>query len=108
MKSYYFHVSQGLRGCYLPDNSYVVKVTTRRELKSALESEACYIRDAGFIGCSKRAVAWLATTCWRNRGKATLDYVAEYRNKDQDYYPYGLFCSAATKNDYAEALAEEW
>ncbi len=31
--SRYFNVSHGLRGCYMPDNSQIVKVTTRRELK---------------------------------------------------------------------------
>lgn len=102
MAVYYFSISTGLRGCYLPDSAYVVEVKTRRELKNALEWEADSIRDAGFIGCSKRAVAWLAAECWRNRGKATLDFVAPYKERSQEGYPYGLFCSASTKEDYTE------
>ena len=99
---YFFHVAQGLRGCYMPDNSWVAKVSTRRELKSILESEAESIRDAGFIGCSRKAIAWLAAECWRSRGKFTLDYVAPYKTHGQDGYPYGLFCSAATRQDWKD------
>jgi hypothetical protein len=102
MKTFYFHISQGLRGCYMPDNSYAVKVTTRKQLKSILKSGAYYIRDAGFVGCSKRAVQWLAAECWRNRAKATLGSVVPYKYKGQSGYPYGLFCSVATKDDYEE------
>ena len=103
-RNYYFHISQGLRGCYLPDNAYIVKVKTRRELKEALESEAYYIRDAGFIGCSRRAIAWLASATWKVKGKCTLDYVAPYKNKGQSGYPYGIFCSPANKEDYKEYM----
>ena len=106
MKHYYFNVSQGLRGCYMPDHAYIVAVTTRQELKSVLESEAYYIRNAGFVGCSKRAIAWLAANAWQDKDKATLDAVVPYRNKDQRGYPYGLFCSSATKADYRNYLKE--
>ena len=105
MKTYYFVISQGLRGCYVSDSCYIVAVKTRRELKRYLESEAYDIRDAGFVGCSREAVAALAAECWRNKGKATLDNVAPYRShgtsRPEDY-PYGLFCSASTKADYRE------
>ena len=102
-KLFYFAVSQGLRGCYLPDSSYVIEVKTRRELKSTLESEAYYIRDANFVGCSRRAIAWLANVCWKNRNKYTLDYVAPYRYRNASRpgeYPYGLFCSRASREDF--------
>lgn len=99
----YFHIAQGLRGCYMPDSIYCIRVKTRRELKAALESEAYYIRDAEMIGCSKRAVTWLAAIAWRKSG----EYVAPYRDKQQNYYPYGLFCSQASKADYLEYCESE-
>lgn len=56
----YFHVSAGLRGCYLPDSSYIIRATTRRELKEALASEALAseaerYREAGYIGATIRS-----------------------------------------------------
>jgi hypothetical protein len=108
-KFFYFAVSQGLRGCYMPDSLYILKTQTRKGLKKALESEAYSIRDAGFVGCSKKAVAALAAECWRSRGRSTLDNVAPYRSakatRPQDY-PYGLFCSASSKEGYKEQEAE--
>ncbi len=98
----YFVISQGLRGCYMPDSCQIIRVNTRRELKQYLESEAGYIRQNGYIGLNKRAIAWLAAECWRNRNRATLDFVAPYREKSQDSWPYGLFCSMATRRDYLE------
>jgi len=103
----YFNISVGLRGGYMPDNSYVVKVNTRRELKDAIESEAYSIRDAGFVGCSKRAVAWLANVVWREAKKkspAYLPYVCEYRKKTQTHYPYGIFASVSNRNEYLEHI----
>ena len=63
----YFEISTGLRGCYLPDQFYMVKCQTRRELKSTLESEAELSRQSGFVGASKKAVAAFAADIWRNR-----------------------------------------
>lgn len=100
----YFTVWQGLRGMYMPDSSYIIRAATRAELKSALENEARDIRDAGGIGMSKKAIAWLAAEAWRNR-KDLGEYVAPYRWKDQDSYPYalGVVCGV-TRADY---LAQE-
>jgi len=100
----YFTIWQGLRGMYMPDSAHIIRAATRAELKSALESEARYIQDAGGIGMSKRAIAWLAAVAWRNR-KASADYVVPYRWKEQDSYQYalGVFCGA-TRADY---LAQE-
>jgi len=99
--AYYFHIAQGLRGCYMPDNAYIVKVETRKQLKDILNSEAYSIRDCGYVGCSKRAIAWLSAEAWRNRKKFTLDIVAPYGWRKQGY-PYGVFCSKATRSDYIE------
>jgi hypothetical protein len=102
----YFAISAGLRGCYMPDSCQVIRVNTRRELKEYLESEAYHIRQCGYIGLSKRAIAWLAAVCWRNRNRPTLDFVAPYRAQCQDSWPYGLFCSMATRRDYLEYLSD--
>ena len=101
----YFTIWQGLRGCYMPDSAYVIRATTRRELKSALQWEADSIRDAGGIGMSKRAISWLAAESWRNRKADSREYVAPYRWKEQDSYPYALgVFTGATRADY---LAQE-
>jgi hypothetical protein len=102
-RTYYFSISQGLRGCYMPDSSYIVAVKTRRELKNALGVEWFMLRDAGFIGCSKAALAWLSAEVWRNRGKATRDIVMPMKQRYQRGYPYGLFCSSASRADYLES-----
>lgn len=73
----YFSIYQGLRGCYMPDGSYVIKADTRRDLKSALQGEADSIREAGGIGMSKRAIAWLANAAWKAR-RQSRDIVAPY------------------------------
>lgn len=100
----YFTIYQGLRGCYMPDSAYTIHATTRRDLKTALAWEANSIRDSGHVGCSKRAIAWLAAAAWRQR-KATMgEYVAPYRRADQTRYPYalGVFVGA-TRQDYLES-----
>jgi len=101
--SKYFHISQGLRGCYMPDNAYVIRADTRRQLKAALAWEADSLRDAGAIGCSKRAIAWLANAAWKasqDKRNPVGDYVAPYRFPSQDSYCMGLFASVATRADY--------
>jgi hypothetical protein len=95
----YFHISQGLRGCYMPDSSYIIRADTRRELKAALDWEARDIREAGFVGCNKRAVTWLAAQAWRNAG----NHVVPYRNNHKGSgYAFGLFCTQATRAEYLD------
>lgn len=97
----YFSIYQGLRGCYMPDNAYIVKADTRRVLKAALQWEADSIRDAGGIGMSKRAIAWLANAAWKNRKNMRGEYVTPYRWAYQDNYPnaLGVF-TGASRSDY--------
>lgn len=96
----YFTLWQGLRGCYMPDNAFVIRAKTRRELKQALTDEAFYIRDAGGIGLSKRAIASLAALVWRNRHRSG-EYVAPYRWPDQTHAPYALgVFTGASRADY--------
>lgn len=107
--SKYFTIQTGLRGGYMPDCSNVIRCDTRRDLKAYLEGEARDIRDAEYIGCGKRAIAWLAAKTWREAQKPKpgyLPFVAEYRAKDQTHYPYGIFASVATRAEYLEAMAD--
>jgi len=98
----YFHISNGPRGCYLPDSSHVVRVDTRRELKRILQGEADSMTDAGFIGNQKRLVASMAAAVWRNK-RSSLDYCLPFApSHARDNYAYGVFVSRATRSDYLE------
>lgn len=101
---HYFTVSQGLRGCYMPDSCYEVRVKSRRELRDLLEYEARDIREAFDSGCSKRAVSWLANAAWKARKKAgMLPYVAEYGNRSGNgrvNYCFGLHVAPSTAEDF--------
>ncbi len=98
----YFRIMQGLRGCYMPDNAYVLRADTRRELKSALEYEFCDLVDAGAVGLSKRALASLAARAWRS--PSVYDCVAPYRWRYQSpgRAPYGVFVSRSTRREYLD------
>lgn len=106
----YFTISTGLRGCYMPDNCYVVRCSTRRELKAVIESEANDYRDAGFIGANKRAIAHIAAIAWREAKKPNPAYLPFALPLAPDHartnYCHGIFVSAATRREYREYLAE--
>lgn len=102
----YFNISQGLRGCYLPDSAYEARFKSRRELKAALESEAYYIRDAGFVGLNRKAVARLANAAWKAaapkaKNSPWLPYAAPYRNANQPgNFAFGLFVAKSCRADW--------
>ena len=98
----YFTIYQGLRGLYMPDSAYIIRASSRRELKSALAWEADSIRDAGGIGMNKKAIAWLANAAWKAR-KSSGEYVAPYGWKGMDSRPYALgVVTGATREEYLE------
>ena len=99
----YFFVSKGLRGCYMPDNVFVIKCDTRKALKAALTWDANDMQEAYGYGGSKRAVAYTANAAWKARGKATLDFCIPF-GREKGNYPFGIFVSPATRADY---LAQE-
>lgn len=101
----YFFLSTGLRGCYMPDSVYAIRVTTRRELKAMIADECRDLYDAGFVGTSKRAIAQFAAEAWRRRNdpRWTLDLVLPYRRADQaGNWCFGVFLSRATRREYIE------
>ena len=99
----YFFISNGLRGCYTPDNVSVIRCDTRKALKAALAYDANDMREAYGFGGSKRAVAYIANAAWKARGKATLDFCLPF-GREKGNYPFGIFVSPATRADY---LAQE-
>lgn len=107
----YFHISTGLRGAYMPDNAYVIRATTRRELKSAIESEARDYRDAGFVGANKRAIAWLANIAWKEAKKTSPSYLPYCLELAPDHargnYCNGIFVCTSTRTEFKEYLESE-
>jgi hypothetical protein len=103
----YFQISTGLRGCYLPDSIYIIRATTRRELKAAI-SDSVYDAEGAFVGLSKRAIAEFAALCWRERnGRHCLPYCLPYRFKYQSHCPYGIFVNNSNRREYLAHIAEE-
>lgn len=100
----YFHISNGLRGCYMPDNSWIARCDTRKELKTILEFEARDYRDAGFVGVNKRAIAHIAAIAWRNRHKMQLPYCLPLApSHARDNYCHGIFVATATRAEFIES-----
>ncbi len=99
-KVYYFAIGWGLRGCYIPDGGYIAKVTTRRELRDTLLSEAEALKTDNTVGLSRAAVTALACMVWKAKNNATLDFVAPYKFRGDTIYANGLFCSKAARSDY--------
>lgn len=102
----YFHISHGLRGCYMPDGEpYVIRAKTRRELKEAIQSEADMVDSGSTIGLSKRAIAQYAAELWRDAFRlkpyySSLPVCLPTKEPGQSSYSYGIFVSHATRNDY--------
>jgi hypothetical protein len=100
----YFSIYTGLRGMYMPDGAYIIKANTRNELKTALQWESSYIRDAGGFGLSKNAIAWLANAAWKAR-KQSAAYIAPYRfgYHGKGNFPMALSVfTGITRKDYLE------
>ena len=108
-KTFYFWIAQGLRGCYMPDSSHVIRAKSRRELKHALEWEAYHIREAFDAGCSKSAIAWLANAAWKARLKPSVyPFVAPYGDRSGNGFNYcmGLHCAPSCREDWKASQEE--
>lgn len=96
----YFQIMTGLRGCYMPDSSYVVKCDTRRELRDVLEDESVNAQE-GMWGLNKRAIASAAAQAWRERKSKTAYAVASIPyGPDRKERPYILEVCTASRADY--------
>lgn len=106
----YFHISRGLRGCYMPDAAFVLKTDTRRDLKAAIADEAAQYRNADYAGGSKKDIAKLAAWAWRDAHKAkpaALPACLPFRPSHSRSYSEGVFVSVATRAEYLEHLKHE-
>lgn len=95
----YFHVSLGLRGCYLPDDAWVAKIDTRRDLKQLALAEIETAADADGrrpkdCASKRHAAAWAAEV-WRHRDKLSLPLVLPLGPG------YGLHVSTATRAEFS-------
>ena len=98
----YFTIMQGLRGCYMPDSCTIIKCDTRRELRDYIAYEANDIRDAGFVGLTKRDPAWAANLVWSKKSpQAILPYGHTRDNK-----AFAIDISTSTRADYLEYLEQ--
>jgi hypothetical protein len=102
MKTFYFHISHGLRGCYMPDGEpYVVAASTRRALKAMVANEANMLQTGETIGLNAKAIASFVAQCWRTRkGGAHLPYCLPCKERGQSSYSYGIFVSNAARSEY--------
>lgn len=100
----YFHIMSGLRGCYMPDSSYVIKVDTRCELKSVIEGEVRHqIHDCDFKGGDKKTIAWAAAKAWREaqedwRGNSAV--IPFGKGKER---PFSIVISVATRREWKDS-----
>lgn len=105
----YFQVMIGLRGAYMPDSSYVIKCDTRRWLKSAIQYEANNIRDAGFVGITKRDIAAFAAHMWREAHKVKPSFYPDVLayGDSRDNLHSAIHCSVASRADYLEFVESQ-
>ena len=97
--SRYFHISSGLRGCYMPDNHWIARVDTRRELRSVVESESNDMRGACGFGGSKRQISAAVAQVWAGYKTQRLDSVVPF-GRDRTSRPFGVFIAPASRADY--------
>lgn len=103
----YFSIQSGLRGCYMPDSSAVIRVETRRELKAHIKSEAHLWEGAA--GLSKRAIAAFAALAWREAGKRNPSYLPHclpIKPEGCSDYSSGIFASVITRAEFLELMEE--
>lgn len=108
----YFQIATGLRGCYMPNSTWIVRCRTRRELRAVVEDEARRSLDAYGYGDSKRARRAVIAQIWRetrsSARRAVYPYVIGFGcSRDKTDRPYGVFISHATRREFLEFQREE-
>lgn len=107
----YFHISTGLRGAYLPDNAYCVKVNSRRELKAIVLNEYRDIKEAGY-SINKAELTATVADIWRNTKairKSPYPFVVPYgfRNSHGVNKCNAIHIGHATRAEYVEYMESE-
>ena len=109
--AHYFFISTGLRGAYLSDNGYFVKVNSRKELKAYVEAEFNDIKDAGYCISKKELVSSVADI-WRNlkaARRSPYPFVVSYgfRHGYSANKCNAIHIMHATKAEYDEFMESE-
>lgn len=100
----YFQIMNGLRGCYMPDDSYQICISTRRELKSVLNSEFESAIDAGYIyGLSQKILAQSAAYIWSGKAKNIYGLTIPYRAAYEKAYHNAFTICEITKTEFKES-----
>ena len=107
----YFNITIGLRGCYMPDNAFTVRVTTRRELRAIIAGECATMRDAHGFGGSQKDIAATVAAIWRETRKGArksfYPFVIGFgRVRDASDRPFGVFVGHATREEWEEYQAQ--
>lgn len=101
----YFTIMSGLRGCYMPDNAYSIKVDSRRELRSYIDEEACNQScDGQFVGLSQKMVSWATAHCWRKGSKGAI---LPFGRRGEDSKPFSIEISPISRREYLENVENE-
>jgi hypothetical protein len=103
----YFHISTGLRGCYMPNDAWVSYAPSRKALKGVLEDACGSYKDAEYVGGSKAHIAHVCALAWRNRKVYQLPYCIPFARKRGKSYSEGVFVSSATRKEYLEYLKSQ-
>lgn len=109
--SHYLIISAGLRGQDMPDNIYVVRVDTCRELAEILVNETNAARDAGYIGASKQSILCIAASIWGDlesklRTNREFRFPCNAKRGDTSNYEFGIFVGHASRAEYLEFQAD--
>lgn len=106
----YFHISVGLRGCYMPDGAFVVKVKSRKELRAIVSDECYHAREAYGYGGSQKEISWMCAKMWKEtkaKRPSYLPYAIGFgRTRDANDRPFGVFVRHATRTEYVEYCNE--
>ena len=101
----YFFIIQGLRGCYMPVDSYAVACGSQEDLR-ALLVEVCADYRTGFrFGGAQKDIRRLAAEVW-SRPNERYEFVLPFGDRAGDR-PYAVAVSNASESDYREAGESE-
>lgn len=105
----YFNISSGLRGAYMPDEIFVARFTSRRDLKQLVSNMARDMRDAYDFGGSQKDVARFVAACWREARKPKPAYLPLCLpfGRERNARPFGIFVSVATRGEYQDYAHNE-
>jgi hypothetical protein len=97
-KNKYFTMMRGLRGCYMPDDVWVIKVTSQKQLLQYVMEEL----EAMSAPVGKGEARTYVKECWRRHRTLTLPLVLPTDAEKT----YGIHLSHATRGEWEEFINE--